>query len=200
MARVIHVNTVIANHLVINGYGHWLPNDPRGSGSNEVRQEKFQNLGPIHPGRRMRQPSKEQLKAFYIEAEPLLEFPRIWFDRQTRIAVARAFAQVAKQQGYTCWACAVLRNHAHLLVRVHRDRAELMWEQMAIGAREALRAAGLAPQDHPVWSNRPYVVFKRSVREVESAIEYIRGNPKKHGLAPQVHEWVFPCDGWPHRR
>lgn len=33
-----HSRYIIAHHLILHGYGHWLPNDPRGSGSREIRQ------------------------------------------------------------------------------------------------------------------------------------------------------------------
>lgn len=43
---------VIAHHLVLMGYGHWLPNDIRGSGSDEIRNELLAVLGEIHHGRK----------------------------------------------------------------------------------------------------------------------------------------------------
>src|SRR4051812_47628804 len=76
-----HSKIIIGHHLILMGYGHWLPNDPRGSGSEEIRQEKLDDLGSIHHGRKKPQPSRDELKAFYKEAEPLLEFPRLWYDR-----------------------------------------------------------------------------------------------------------------------
>ena len=44
--------SVIAHHLIWTLYGHWLPNDPRGSGSRELLDEKFAPLGEIHHGRK----------------------------------------------------------------------------------------------------------------------------------------------------
>jgi hypothetical protein len=121
MGKVVRVNTVIANHLVISGYGHWIPNDPRGSGSTELREEKFEELGPIHFGRKTEQPPTEEIREFYREVEQRLEHETLWFDEGARIAIASAFARVLKERGYTCWACAVLQDHAHLLLRIHRD-------------------------------------------------------------------------------
>jgi len=59
--------------------GHWLANDLRGSESEAVRDPKFSRLGPVHLGRKpaQDQPSREEIKAFYREAEPLLEFPAV---------------------------------------------------------------------------------------------------------------------------
>src|SRR4051812_33443711 len=101
MARVIHGNTTIALHLVISGYGHWLPNDPRGSGSVEVKQEELKDLGPLHLGRKRKQPSKQELREFYHKAEELLEFETLWFEKRARIVIAEALEVVAKEFGYT---------------------------------------------------------------------------------------------------
>jgi REP element-mobilizing transposase RayT len=197
MGQVIHVNTVIAVHLVIHGYGHWLANDLRGSGSTELRQEKFEDLGPVHTGRKRVQPSKKDLRAFYKEAEGLLKYPTIWFDEPARLVIASALEQVCKKGGYTAWACAVLQNHAHLLLRTHRDKGDLMWENAAVAARDALWDAGLVTRGHPVWSNRPYFVFKTNVPMVRRCVKYVEENPEKHGLASQIYPWVVKYDGYP---
>jgi hypothetical protein len=176
------------------GYGHWLGNDPRGSGSVDLRAEKLAELGPIHFGRKKQQPSRDELRKFYGEAEKLLDHPVIWFDQRMRGVIAEAYAGVAKQFGYTVWSCAVMQDHAHELLRIHRDKGDLMWERMALASRDALRADGLVPSDHPVWSNRPYVVFKTSVPAVRKCVKYIEDNPRKHGLPRQVYPWVTRYD------
>ena len=40
-----HNRIIIAHHLVLMGYGHWLPNEIRGSGSGEIRKELLRELG-----------------------------------------------------------------------------------------------------------------------------------------------------------
>ena len=66
----------IAIHLILSGYGTWLSNDPRGSGSTETRAIELRTLGPVHHGRKPAhlQPSRQELRAFYREAEPLLKY------------------------------------------------------------------------------------------------------------------------------
>ena len=56
---------IIASHIILTGYGHWLPNDPRGSLSRELREVKFEAMGDVHTGRRKFQPTREQLRAFH---------------------------------------------------------------------------------------------------------------------------------------
>src|SRR5439155_7880261 len=102
--RPIQLNDVVlASHLVFMGYGHWLPNDPRGSGSSEVRKPELKDLGAIHFGRKLDQPTRDELRAFFREGEPLLEHPLLWFDKEKRQSVACAFAQVIRDHGYTVW-------------------------------------------------------------------------------------------------
>ena len=184
----------------MHGYGHWLANDPRGSGSTELRDDKFADLGPVHMGRKRVQPSKRELREFYRAAEGRLDYPTLWFDEPARLVIASAFEQVCKQNGYTAWACAVLQNHAHLLLRTHRDKGHLMWEYAAVAARDALWDAELVTRGHPVWSNRPFARFKTSVPEVRRCVKYIEDNPEKHGLPPQVYPWVVEYDGYPYHK
>lgn len=39
---------VLAHHLILTGYGHWLPNDPRGSFSETIAAGKLIPAGDIH--------------------------------------------------------------------------------------------------------------------------------------------------------
>ncbi len=192
--------SVIAHHLVLNGYGTWLANDPRGSGSTEVRKPDLRQLGPVHHGRKARQPSRGELKAFHREAEPLLDFPVAWFDAISRDVIAATVERVVREQGWTCYAFAACSNHSHGMVRVHRDPGLAMWQLIADATRGALRDAECFAADHTVWSARPYVVFKTTVPAVERGIKYVEDNPEKEGLPRQEYDWVAPYDGWPLQR
>src|SRR5205823_9414537 len=125
------------------------------------------------------QPSRQELREFYTEAEPLLQFPPSRFEEEARRAIADAIARVVREEGYTCWAFASLWNHTHALTRVHRDTGHLIWKKFAAASRKALLDLGLFPNDHPVWSSRPYVVFKHTVHEVRVAVDYVDDNPEK---------------------
>jgi REP element-mobilizing transposase RayT len=191
---------IIGHHLILNGYGHWLPNDPRGSGSDAVRKESLQGLGDVHFGRKVVQPPREELRAFFKQAEPLLEYRRLWFDDAKRQAVATAIGEVIAAQRYTVWGCAILKNHAHLCIRRHRDDAVGMWEAFAEASRDAVRRFADVPPDHPVWSDRPYKIFLDTPADVERVVRYIAENPAKEGLPAQQWPFVVAYDGWPHGR
>jgi REP element-mobilizing transposase RayT len=190
---------IIGHHLIWTLYGHWLPNDLRGSGSVELYDEKLSALGPIHHGRKPehQQPTRRELREFYRQAEPLLNFPVFWLDDAKRQAIGDAFSKVVKDQGYTVWACAILKNHAHMVIRRHRDDALAMWNAFAEAARSHLREFAGIESAHPIWSTRPYKVFLRTPDEVGGRIEYVNENPRKEGLSDQRYDFVQSYDNWP---
>jgi REP element-mobilizing transposase RayT len=180
--HIIHTrrDMIIGHHLIWTLYGHWLPNDLRGSVSMEFYDEKFAPLGPIHHGRKPKrlQPNRGELKQFYKQAEPLLNFPIFWIDNAKRQAVAEVIAA----RNYTVWACAILKNHAHMVIRRHRDDALTMWRETAEAARKKLCDFDDVGAEHPVWSSRPYKVFLKTPDEVHGRIQYVERNPEKEGL------------------
>src|SRR2546421_522586 len=82
---------ILAQHIILTGYGHWLPNDPRGSGSIELRKPALEDLGPIHHGRKKIQPPRSELKTFYRDALSKLQYQPLWFNPAMRQAIAEAF-------------------------------------------------------------------------------------------------------------
>lgn len=195
-----HSRIVIGHHLILHGYGHWLPNDPRGSGSKRVREEKLSDLGPVHFGRKVVQPPRDELRAFMRAAAPRLEFAPLWFDDAKRQAVGASIGALVRRAGYTVWACAVLKNHVHLCVRRHRDDALTLWNKFANETRNQLYLFADIPNDHHIWSARPYKMFLYTPDDVRRVIKYIEDNAVKEGLPPQHWDFITPYDGWPHPR
>ena len=191
--------TIIAHHIILHGYGHWLANDIRGSGSQELRQEKFADLGEVHFGRKAVQPPRELLREYYREARTRLEYSQLWFDDAKRQAIGESIGKVIAKEKYTCWACAVMKNHVHLCIRRHRDDGRAMWHKFADAARQRLRLFADVDDELPVWSNRPYVVFEYTPDDVRRVVKYIEGNLEKEAMPPQTWPFVIAYDGWPYR-
>jgi REP element-mobilizing transposase RayT len=145
-----------------------------------------------------------ELRAFYREAEPRLDFDPLWYRAREHKLLAQSIAHVVKRFGYTLWACALCSNHEHLVVRAHRDRAEQIWNNFALQSAQAIRDAGIVPAQHPVWSHRPYKVFLYTWQDVVDRVGYVEDNPGKEGLAAQNWEFVSPlpkqCAGLTPRR
>ncbi len=182
----LFIKSVIrAAYLILSGYGHWLPNDPRGSGSRSIRAPNLKSLGPIHLGRKKQQPSRIELRSFHRNAEAELEHRVIRFDSDMRNAVARGIEQAQVEGRYTIWACAILRNHVHLVIRTNLEDSMSMLARIARHTHDAIHALELVPGEHPVWSNRPYKVFLRNDVQILQTIRYVEENPVKEGLARQ---------------
>lgn len=197
---------VIAYHLIWTVYGWWLPNDPRGSTSRAIASERIASIpeSELHFGRRRVQPASREIRAFYEHAEAALKHPLIQIRSAAVDHVGAAFAEVIAQQKYTCYACAIMPDHVHILIRKHKHPAEEMIERLQIAARWKLIDADLWPDDHPVWtSGRPngevggWKVFLDHPDEVERTIPYIERNPIQIGLPAQRWPFVTLYDRWP---
>jgi REP element-mobilizing transposase RayT len=110
--------------------------------------------------------------------------------------IADAMAEVIRRQAYTCYACAIMPDHVHLLIRKHKHRAEEMIENFQEASRLWLREAGLRAADHPVWGGPGWKVYQDSREDMERTIRYIRGNPRHLGLPEQQWPLVREYDGW----
>jgi REP element-mobilizing transposase RayT len=183
-------------HLIWTAYGWWLPNDPRGSSSHEIRVERIAELGDLHHGRKPVQPPGQDIRHFYDEARDALRHPLLTFDDDAIERIADGFAQVIAENRYTCYACAIMPDHVHALIRKHRDHAETMIEHLQTGSREKLIQAGRRAPTHPVWGGPGWKVFLYSRADFVRVIRYIRDNPIKAHRPPQEWGFVKEYDGW----
>jgi len=191
-------DSLIAHHLILTGYGHWLSNDPRGSMSMATYCPELAQMARSHFGRRETQPPREELRAFYREAQKRLAYPVLWWEEPHRRTLVAACGSVVRKANLTCYACAVLRNHAHLLIRRHRLRGEEMLSLLKEAGRAGLRGEGLAGSGHPVFSADRACFFKFTTDAVHACVEYIENNNVKHRLAPIPCEFVVPYDNFPY--
>jgi REP element-mobilizing transposase RayT len=189
---------VIGYHLVWTAYGWWLPNDPRGSTSKELCCDILAQLGELHYGRKKIQPAGYVIREFYQQAADLLQFPLLTFDETARDEIAAAFGTVIGDLRYTCWACAVMPDHVHLLIRKHKHQAEEMIACLKDASRERLRRVNLRQPDHPVWGmGHGWKVFLDHPDDIRRTIVYIEKNPLPLRLPRQSWPFVKEYDGWP---
>jgi REP element-mobilizing transposase RayT len=189
---------VIAYHLIWTAYGYWLPNDPRGSGSHTIRNDVLAELGELHYGRKRIQPAGREIREFYEQAVPLLMHPRLIFDEQCRDRIAVGFGEVIAAECYTCYACVIMPDHVHILVRKHKHQAEEMIDNLKNQTLGDLRDSGWCSQAHPVWSGGGgWKIFLDHPDEIRRTIVYIEKNPQPLGLPDQQWPFVTAYDGWP---
>ncbi len=195
--QVMSKPLVIAYHLVWTAYGWWLPNDPRGSMSRNVENESIAALGLPHFGRRRSQPPSLLIRRFYRHAADVLKYPLLVFQEPERTLIGDAFRGIVLARRYTCYACAIMPDHVHLVVRKHRDSAEQMIHEFQGASRLGLATAEVRVGDHPVWGGPGWKVFLDHPDEVRRTMRYVEENPPHIGLPRQSWDFVVPYDGWP---
>jgi REP element-mobilizing transposase RayT len=183
-------------HLIWTAYGWWLPNDPRGSSSHEIRVERVAEFGELHYGRKQTQPLPAELRTFYRDAGDVLKHPLLTFQDADIPLIAEAFGSVVREQRYTCYACAIMPDHVHVLMRKHRDHAETMIESLQDASRDSLIRKGRWAPTHAVWGGPGWKVFLYTQQDFVRVIRYIENNPVKIGWPPQRWEFVKTYDGW----
>ena len=188
---------VIAYHLIWTAYGWWLPNDPRGSSSHTIKSDVLAELGELHLGRKRVQPASADIHGFYQSAQDWLRHELLTFDGRAVSIIADAFTEAIAAQKYTCYACAVMPDHVHVLIRKHKHSAEQMIAHLQDVSRLRLRETDLRTADHPVWGGPGWKVFLDHPDDVRRTIRYVEDNPRKMRLADQRWPFVVGYDGWP---
>lgn len=187
---------VAAYHLIWTVYGWWLPNDPRGSNSHLISSDVIAELGELHYGRKKIQPSSRIIREFYEEAKSLLRHELRTFTEPEIVLLGIAFAEVVKSRRYTCYGCALMPDHVHLVIRKHRDQAEEMLEHFQTVSRHAILDGQYREATHPVWGGPGWKVFLETREDIERTIRYVEQNPAKAKRAPQTWDFVKPYEGW----
>ena len=197
---------VHAYHLILSTYGNRLPNDPRGSYSHFVRSYQLSLAGG-------KATFRETYDAWHapdtddrcIDERRRLQIsmtrPPVCFTGRQPQAVAAGFADYCRRSECTVHACAILPNHAHLVIRRHRLPIERLCHKLTAAASAALRQRGLHPStNHPCvndrlpspWARKGWWTYLDSRTGVAQAIRYVEANPGEAGLPPQVWRFVQP--------
>ena len=188
---------VIAYHLVWTAYGWWLPNDPRGSGSETVRNQMLAEIGDLHHGRKTHQPAGREVRAFYDRAKPLLCHALLKFTAEELPTAAHGLAHAITKHNYTCYACAIMPDHVHLIIRKHKHTAEEMTENLQSLSRERLVAEGHREPSHPAWTVGGWKGFLDRPSTVRRVVAYVEKNPLEIGRSLQHWPFVTEYNDWP---
>lgn len=188
---------VIAHHIIWTLYGWWLPNDPRGSTSRTIRNDLIAELGELHFGRKSIQPASHEIREFYEQAAAQLKHSLLSFAPAELPVVAHSIGAAIEELKLACYACAVMPDHVHLLIRKHRLLAEEMIDGIQSLSRKRLVEFGVRDVAHPVWTRGGWTVFLDHPDQVRRTIRYVERNPLSSRLPAQSWDFVRPYDDWP---
>lgn len=198
------MRSVIAYHVTFGTHGFWLPNDPRGSGSVEVRYEPLKAFGPATYVDAPRSVAgRPHDRAARRAAKEVMKYPEVVFDGHPALSVVRGFERQVKKSGYRIFACSILPQHVHLVIgRHHYDIEQVVRLLRQVGTTRLL-ADGRHPFAHlrqpngrlpSVWSQDFRKVFLFTPEEVLHRIRYVEDNPVKEGKKRQRWPFVVPFD------
>jgi REP element-mobilizing transposase RayT len=184
---------VIAYHLVLTCYGFWLPNDPRGSWSQQVTAFNLRPFGAatkVHAKQSVA--SRRHDVSARMAAKKALAHAPIRFDGVQARAVMRGMGDVVALHQLVIYAACVMPDHVHLIVGRHDAMSiEAIGRVMKAKATLRLNAEGLGFGRSP-WARGQWSVFLRDDADVRRAIAYVDRNPIKAGLKPQRWSFVTP--------
>jgi REP element-mobilizing transposase RayT len=194
---------VLANHVIFGVYGFWLPNDPRGSWSKFVGSWELFRYGRATKTIETRSlAARPHDRAIRVAAKSALKRNAVLFsDAQIR-AVAEGFDKYVVRAKVSVLACAILRDHVHLVIAEHRLSPAQLAIQFKGAATRALVRRGLHPfsaewRPAKCFARGEWKVYLDTEEDVFRAIEYVERNPEKEGLPRQ--DWAFVVPAAPRR-
>jgi REP element-mobilizing transposase RayT len=103
------------------------------------------------------QPPGVVVREFCEQAQKVLSYSLLRFDQSEIQRIADAFDEIIQERKYTCYACAIMPDHVHILIRKHRDLGEEMIEHLQLRSRDRFSEAGTRDPGHPIWTDRWWV-------------------------------------------
>jgi REP element-mobilizing transposase RayT len=169
----------IGYHIVISGYGLWLPGDQRGSWSAKWDEE----LGLIephmlHPG----DPVRMRM------AEERMQRPPVRLNAAMTDAVVDTLAQCAAESEWSIVAAGIMPTHSHLLLTYTErpiDRTiKWMKDRLTKAVHERTSHTG------PVWRKGKWRSFIFAEEIFDSTREYIEQDNVRRGMGPRPYAFV----------
>jgi REP element-mobilizing transposase RayT len=196
------IRPVLAYHLIVCAYGFWLPNDPRGSWSDIVRNPNLREFGPatkVTTHRSLARAPHDRQKR--LAAKKALTYPPVIFTGEQARAIMRGVGIHVEKSNLTIWAAAVMPDHFHILVARHHYDIEIVANHMKGEATKKLLAEEIHPFQQqrkpngdvpPCFGRKWWVVYLFSEEDILRTIRYVENNPIRAGLKPQKWPFVVP--------
>ena len=118
-------------------------------------------------------------------------------------AVARGFANLINKTRIQVFSCAILPDHAHLVISRHDYEVEKIANLLKGEATKQVLREHLHPfasktkpgkRPHTMWARGHWKVFLNNANDVRRAIQYVEQNPIKDGKPFQRWWFVTPYD------
>ena len=159
---------IIAYHSIFSMYGFWLPNDPRGSGSDYVASWELFRYGPATKTDSRRSVAHLPLPAnWQRQAKTALHYPPVSVTGQQALTISRGFAKAAAEGHYRIYACAILPEHVHLVIGASKPRHPPDGRSYPGPCHACLEQQESWDDDRPLWGGHGWNVWLESAEAVE---------------------------------
>jgi REP element-mobilizing transposase RayT len=186
---------ILAYHSIFGMYGFWLPNDPRGSGSDYMASWELFRYGPATKTDSRQSVAHRPLPPdWQREAKTALQHPPVSVTGRQALSISGGFATAMAEGPYRVYACAILPEHVHLVIGASARRIRAVVGHFRSRATRTLRQQQLWDDDRPLWGAHGWNVYLESIVAVERAIRYVAGNPLKEGKKRQNWSFVVPFE------
>jgi hypothetical protein len=108
------------------------------------------------------------MQEFHEKARAVLKHCVLPMDDDAIRQIGEIIGRQVAAKEYVCHACAIMPDHAHLLIRRHHDRAEDMVAHSQETTRTGLIESGKRSPTHPVWTKPEHRVGFRKDDPVHS--------------------------------
>jgi REP-associated tyrosine transposase len=145
---------ILAHHCIFSMYGFWLPNDPRGSGSDYIGAWELLRYGCATKlqSRRTSVAHAEHDKCRRMASKQALRYPPVQLNGEQALVIIDGFRTAIKEANYKVHACAILPDHVHLVIGAHRRGIRTIVGHLKSRATRQLRMHGPWHNDgRPLW-------------------------------------------------
>lgn len=191
---------VLWYHLVLSAYGHWLPNDPRGSWSTYVGSRRLFEFGPATKVSGKRSYAHDQHdRAYRVAAKQALKYPPVRFNELQRAAIAAGIAEAVTESSYLIHAACIGFDHIHLLVERHERDIEKIATHLKSKATMELSRNGCHPLSNyrdprnaipTPWAKHCWSVFIDDAAQFNAAKGYIERHFEKEGISKPQYPFL----------
>lgn len=194
-------------HVIFSTYGFWLPNDPRGSWSDWIRNWDLLRYGPATKvdTRNSVAGIKHDVE-LRKRAKASLAHPEVFLTGKQAQAAGLGFRAATDEADYSILACSILPQHVHMVIGPHVRDIDRIVGHLKARATQRMNEMGIHPlakhrqNDGTVpspWGRKCWKVFVLSQRHLREAIEYVERNPLKEGKRRQSWSFVRAYGGKP---
>ena len=140
---------IAAYHIIFSAYGFWLPNDPRGSGSNYIYSKAIYVAGgpATKTNERRSVAHRAHDRELRKKTELALSQKPVRFTGVQARAIARGFAAYLAKASIAVYACSILPDHVHFVIG--RTRKNI--DQLVVQLKGAAVRQMIAEQHMPRW-------------------------------------------------